>query len=303
MKTQCRDYMHEPLVRSLGRLPADPPQVLTVLTWNVERGTKFEAIAEALAGPLRADLYALQEVDRYTRRSGDQDLPEKIARKLGVDYAFGTEFEELAQRGGFDLPLHGQVILSRLPIRRARILRFQYQPHNWGGWWKPRLACLQPRRGGRMALVAEIEWDGATVVFYDAHLESQASDHDRARQMGEVLHDLWPRYAPGTPIIIAGDFNTKEEHESAAVRLLRAAAFDDVLERAGGDLHTSPKSRRRLDWIFVRDLAAHGALIHPLSISDHYPITAKITPAHHAESVTDGAWAGQGRSEGGRNES
>ena len=79
----------------------------------------MEAIVEALQGPLKADLYALQEVDRCTRRSGYQDLPEKIARQLGADYVFGAEFEELAQGGAFELPLHGETILSRLPINWA----------------------------------------------------------------------------------------------------------------------------------------------------------------------------------------
>jgi endonuclease/exonuclease/phosphatase family metal-dependent hydrolase len=292
MKTRRKDYMHEPLLRAFGRLRRESTSALTILTWNVEQGgTKAEAIVEALQGPLRADVYALQEVDRWTRRSGYQDLPEKFARQLGVDYVFGAEFEELAQGGAFELPLHGQTILSRLPILRTRILRFRHQPHNWGGWWKPRLTFFQPRRGGQMTLVAELQWDDSNLVLYNTHIESQASDHDRTLQMSEILDDLWSRYPPGTPIIIAGDFNTKEGHRSAVIRLLQAAAFGDVLETASGPLYTLPKSKQRLDWIFVRGLQSHDAGIHPLEISGHFPVTSTISMTRNVELKTDSSLA------------
>ena len=290
MKSRRKDYMDEPLLRTFSRPREESISGLTVLTWNVEQGTLVEAIVDALQGPLRADLYALQEVDRYTRRSGYQALPDKFARHLNVDYVFGTEFEELAQGGAFDLPLHGQLILSRLPILNTRILRFRHQPHNWGGWWKPRLARFQPRRGGRMALVADLQWGDSNLVLYNTHLESQASDQDRAQQMGEILDDVWSYY-PDNPIIIAGDFNTKEGPHSAVIPLLQAAAFIDVLETTPGALHTSPKSEERLDWIFVRGVQLHDAHIQPLVISDHFPVTATISMARNVELKTDSSLA------------
>jgi endonuclease/exonuclease/phosphatase family metal-dependent hydrolase len=288
MKSRRKDYMDEPLLRAFGRLHREATSALTILTWNVEQGgSKVEAIVEALQGPLRADLYALQELDRSTRRSGYQDLPEKIARQLGVDYVFGAEFEELAQGGAFELPLQGQTILSRLPILHTRILRFRHQPHNWGGWWKPRLAVFQPRRGGRMTLMAELQWDDSNLVFYNTHLESQASDYDRALQMSEILNDLWLQYPPETPVIIAGDLNTKEEHRSAVIRLLQAAEFHDVLETSPGAPYTSPKSKRRLDWIFARNVQSHDARIHPRKAPGHFPVTSTISMVRNVELKTD----------------
>jgi endonuclease/exonuclease/phosphatase family metal-dependent hydrolase len=142
-----------------------------------------------------------------------------------------------------------------------------------------------------MALVAELQWDNSCLVLYNTHLESQASDHDRALQMSEILNDLWPRYPPGTPIIIAGDFNTKEGHRSAVIRSLQAAAFGDVLETAPGPLYTLPKCKQRLDWIFVRGLQSHDARIHPLEISGHFPITSTISMARNVELKTDSSLA------------
>jgi endonuclease/exonuclease/phosphatase family metal-dependent hydrolase len=293
VKTRRKDYMDEPLLRACSRLGRESTSALTILTWNVEQGTKLEAIVEALQGPLRADVYALQEVDRYTRRSGFQALPGRIARQLDVDYVFGAEFEELAQGGAFELPLRGQAIFSRLPIRRARILRFRHQPHNWGSWWKPRLACFQPRRGGRMALVAELQWGDSDLVFYNTHLESQASDQDRAQQMSEILDDLWSRYPPSTPIIIAGDFNTRERRRSDVIRLLQTAAFSDVLGAAPGWLHTSPTPEQRLDLIFARNLQSLDARIHTMDVSGHYPVTSTISLVGNVEVKTESSSANE----------
>jgi endonuclease/exonuclease/phosphatase family metal-dependent hydrolase len=295
--------MDEPLLRAFSRLRRESTSALTILTWNVEQGTRVEAIVEALRGPLRADVCALQEVDRYTRRSGYKALPDKFARNLDVDYVFGAEFEELAQGGAFDLPLHGQMILSRLPILHTRILRFRHQPHNWGGWWKPRLTFFQPRRGGRMALVAELQWGESNLVLYNTHLEGQASDHDRALQISEILDDLGSRYPAGTPIIIAGDFNTKEGPRSEVIRLLQAAAFIDVLETATGAFYTSPKSEQKLDRMFVRGLPSHDARIHPVEISGHFPVTSIISMVRNGKLKTDSSLAEEiNREEGEKHE-
>ena len=287
MKPRRKNYMDAPLLRAFSRLQKEATSALTILTWNVEQGTQVEAIAEALRGPVIADVYALQEVDRYTRRSGYQALPDKFARHLDVDYVFGAEFEELAQGGAFDLPLQGQTILSRLPIVGTRILRFRHHPHNWGGWWKPRLAFFQPRRGGRMALVVELQWGDSNLVLYNTHLEGHASDHDRALQMSEILDDAGSQCPADAPIIIAGDFNTNEGPSSEVIRSLQAAGFIDVLETAPGALYTSPKSERRLDWIFVRGLQPHDAHIRPLEISGHFPVTSAISMVRNVELKTD----------------
>ena len=275
MKTRRKDYMDAPLLRAFSRLQKEATSALTILTWNVEQGTKVEAITQALQGPLKADVYALQEVDRYTRPSGYQALPDKFARHLDVDYVFGAEFEELAQGGAFDLPLQGQMILSRLPILATRILRFRHQPHNWGGWWKPRHSFFQPRRGGRMALVVELQWEDSNLVLYNTHLEGRASDHDRTLQTSEILDDLGSRYARDTPIIIAGDFNTKEGPRSGVIRLLQAAAFIDVLETATGALYTSSKSEQRLDWISTANdaICALDAVVRSSFIRHSFPLS------------------------------
>ena len=303
MKPRRKDYIDAPLLRAFSRPQKDATSALTILTWNIEQGTQVEAIAEALRSPLKADVYALQEVDRYTRRSGYQALPDKFARHLDVDYVFGAEFEELAQGGAFDLPLRGQMILSRLPILATRILRFRHQPHNWGGWWKPRLSFFRPRRGGRMALVAELQWGDSNLVLYNTHLERLASDQDRAQQMSEIRDDAGSQYPADTPIIIAGDFNTKGGSRSEVIRLLEAAAFSDTLKTGTGELYTPPRSEQRRDWIFMRGLHTDDARIHPLEISGHFPVTATISRARSGDLENDSSLAKEiNREEGEKHE-
>lgn len=134
-----------------------------------------------------------------------------------------------------------------------------------------------------MALAAELKWGETKLVLYNGCLEGQASDQDRALQVSEILDDLWSRYPPNTPVIIAGDFNAKERRGSDVVRLLQAAGFSDVLSTAPGWLSTSPKSEQRLDWIFARSLQSHDARIHPLQISGHFPVTSTVSMVRNGE--------------------
>ncbi len=285
------DCLNRPL--SGAYADADPqgpaPRELTLVCWNVERGVRFQAIADALAGPLRADLCVLQEVDIHTRRTGFRNVPDELARRLAMHYTFGAEFEELAQGGDSLRAFHGQAILSRFPIRRARILRFVNQPYNWAPWWKPRIAWLQPRKGGRISLVAEIEWGDSVIVAYNTHLESKKSEHGRAAQMEEILQDVASQYDERTPVIIAGDLNTEKGKDSPVIVRLQSARFRDVFEGEEKPADTSPRSGRRLDWVFLRGLSSSDARVHRLEISDHFPLTVRIAPGESSQTDSGGS--------------
>ncbi len=250
----------------------------TLVCWNIERGVRRSEILQSFNGPLVADLYVLQEVDLHTRRTGYRDVAADLARGTGMNYVYGAEFEELAQ-GRKDLPaFHGQAVLSRYPISRARILRFRHQPYNWGPWWKrPRWAVLQPRNGGRISLVAEIQLGAQTVVVYNTHLESQTDDSGRAQQMDEILEDLRMRYSSDTPVVVAGDLNTKKGTDSVVLQKLRSAGFRDVFDEHKGPLNTKVGLERRKDWIFLRGLRPSDARVSNLPISDHYPLSVCVS--------------------------
>lgn len=259
---------------------------LLLVSWNIERGLQQAGILQAFHGPLCGDLYLLQEVDAFAQRTGFRDIARDFARSLSLNYAFGVEFEELSQGRPGQAAFHGQAILSRFPILKARVLRFRHQLYGWNPRWRrwlPRWAWLQPRRGGRMALIVEIALGQRTLVVYNVHLESQARDKGRAKQIQEILRDIEQNYEPGAPVIVAGDLNTREGAGSPVVGALRAAGLRDVLQGHPGEVRTKAGDNRRVDWIFMRNLSFSDGQVAAVNLSDHYPLTVRFAPPGAAD--------------------
>src|SRR5262245_23394470 len=76
--------------------PAAPDRPITVVSWNIDRGSHFEAIASALER-LGPDVVLLQEVDRYCKRSGNRDVGRDLAQRLHMHWVSGGEFQEIGE--------------------------------------------------------------------------------------------------------------------------------------------------------------------------------------------------------------
>ncbi len=191
--------------------PTPAPQHLNVVDWNIDRGTQLDRIAAAMEAQ-QPGLMILQEVDLNARRSNRVDVAHELAKRLSLNYVFAPEFQELGQGSSDDPAYHGQAILTSLPVRSTRILRFQ----NQSGFWKPHRyvpswGLFQRRLGGRLALIAELEFNGRPLVVYNLHLESRRAGRIKLAQLDEVLADA-RRYPENSAIVIAGDLNTKYRH-------------------------------------------------------------------------------------------
>ena len=268
MEREQRDLIESEHLRLL-------PDRFTIATWNVERGMQLERIQHELATALDADILVLQEVDRFTRRTGFRDIPVEIAQATGMQQAFGVEFIELAQGRDDRDALHGNSTMSRASLSHSRTLTFKAQPHDWGRI-RLKVPWLQPRSGGRMALVSEVACASGHIAVYNAHLESRTNENGRLQQIEEVLRDIAITYDGSVPVIVAGDLNTKMGHRSAAVSALLNCGFQDVFCPGRAPETTKPNRKRRLDWIFVRGLSVVRAAVHPVRISDHYPVVAQL---------------------------
>ena len=246
---------------------------LKLLNWNIERGLQLAGIGAAIESE-KPDICILQEVDLNARRTGNRNVAEELARRFQLNYVFGVEFQELSQ-GSRDAPAyHGQALLSALPIRSSYILRFVNQSDFWQPrWYLPNWQTLQRRLGGRMALVVEIEAGGATLVVYNAHLESRGDESLRLLQLDEILADAKGHW-PEIPLILAGDLNTGS-HDSPVVRRLRQAGFRNVL---GNETVVTNLKGDSLDWIFVRGPIGFesGRVHHEIVASDHSPFSVSI---------------------------
>jgi endonuclease/exonuclease/phosphatase family metal-dependent hydrolase len=246
----------------------------SILNWNIDRGKHLDDI-EGQIRQYNPDLCIFQEVDLGARRSGGIDVAKKLAETFQMNYVFAPEFEELSQGTPENPAYHGQALLTKLPIRSSRMLRFTHQ----SGFWKPRpfmissMPFFQRREGGRIALISELDNGGKLLVVYDLHLESKGSDQLRLQQLEEVLADA-QRYPPETSIIIAGDLNTFTFH-SRLIPRLRQAGY----RSAFGDRHVRTHAIiGSLDWVFVRGPIefGHADVVRGTDGSDHFPITVDV---------------------------
>ena len=221
-------------------------------------------------------------------RSGNLNVAEELARRLKMRYAFGLAWQELSQGDRERPSFQGQAILTRMPVRNVREIRFKTQ----SGFWRPRsyvpnVPLFQRRLGGRMAIVAELDYRGRTLVVYNLHLESRSFGHIQDAQMEEILADA-KRYPESTPIILAGDFNTKYNAGSLGAKL-RAAGWRSAFGSRAPRTHTIMFS---LDWILARGplRIEQGQVGHADGGSDHLPISATVSITGAAASGSDGSF-------------
>ena len=244
-----------------------------ILNWNIDRGKHLDDIKQQIREH-KPDLCIFQEVDLDARRTQREDVAKELAQTFGMNYVFAPEFQELGQGTAEDPAYHGQALLTTLPVRSSRMIRFQHQ----SGWWKPRrllassVPLLQRREGGRVALVAELDNGGKPLVVYDLHLESKGTEQLRFEQLEEVLDDA-KRYPSQTPIIIAGDFNTFVPR-SRLIPRLREAGFRNVLGERRVKTHVL---LGELDWVFIRgSIESESGQVLRVHGSDHFPITVDV---------------------------
>ncbi len=139
----------------------------------------------------------------------------------------------------------------------------------------PSWSLFQRRLGGRLALIAELEFNGRPLVVYNLHLESRSAGRIQLAQLDEVLTDA-RRYPEKTPIVIAGDFNTKYHHSMVEIiQELTQAGYENAF---GGRPQRTHVIVGALDYIFVRGPIRIGdvRVRKDLHGSDHFPISAQL---------------------------
>jgi len=257
--------------------PAEPAE-LRVVSWNIARGARVDRISDFLSSA-NADLILLQESDRNGRRTAYRNVARELAQKLGMNYAFGIEFQELAQGSESSPAYHGQATLSCWPLREPRILRFRRQSRYWlPRWWIPPLPVFQRRIGGRMVLVTRVAVGSRSVTAYNLHLESRNGDEHRRSQLSELAADAG-RCAGDVIVIAGGDFNF-DITGPGETALLRDAGFDNPFAKL--DISTIPPaafgSGKSIDWVLTRgEVTLSSPKVHnSIRASDHYPLSVVL---------------------------
>lgn len=210
----------EAVESQLTRLQNADVLVLDEVDWGMKR-TEYRNVTQDLAAAWKMNyVYGVEfvEVDPVfglgTEKVelSDPAETEELQRDLEVDR---TRYHGL----------HGTAILSRYPILNARILRLPIC-YDWYGeevreaaklekgkrWAVRRLfgerIAREIRRGGRMALIADLAVPGAPegrVTIVAPHLENRCAPGCRRRQMQALLQEIRPIR---NPLVLAGDLNT-----------------------------------------------------------------------------------------------
>ena len=201
----------EPAPRGGGRVRA--------AAWNVQRGTRYDAILGALRDDpvLReADLVLLSEIDCGLGRSGNRNVARELAEALGRSYAFAPSYLTLQDDWGENragtgntTALAGTAILSRLAIRRAENVDMPAL--------RDKFSSSERRLGNKRALLVEVEAPGGPLLVGACHLDSNASPRQRAQQLAALL-DRMPEEGPA---IVGGDFNSSTHDLSSLFASVR----------------------------------------------------------------------------------
>jgi len=286
---------------------------MLVASYNIQYGRgrdgRFDLgrIAGELAG---ADLVALQEVERYWRRSGLVDQPAELARALGMaHWAYGPGVDlHLEAAGGAAPPgarrQFGNMLLARTPLLWVR------------NHLLPKYASTGPMSLQRSALEAVIETAAGPIRVYSVHL-THLSSETRMPQIERLLalhRDACREGAPiacgsigeewvdeGLPVamprhaLLLGDFNMQPDAPEYqrmvgplspyGGRITNPEGFADTWTVAGHDEHEGVTADvrgqpARLDYCFVSSALAprvRGARIDAAARgSDHQPIWIEL---------------------------
>lgn len=236
------------------------PKRIAVLSYNIHHGegTDGKLELERIAAIIRAadaDLVALQEVDRFTRRSGLVNQAQELACRTGMQYFFGRTID---YQGG----MYGNAVLARLPVNGFANRALPFTPGR------------EPRGVIQLHVYSgPSETDNTIFRFFATHLD--VSEADRLKAVPALLE--FTAEEPDMPSLLAGDLNALPD--SAPVKLL-AEAWQ--VAGAGEHLPTYPSSApaRQIDYILYRPASRWRVLevkvLEEALASDHRPILAVL---------------------------
>lgn len=235
----------------------DDSQSLRVMTYNI-RAADYglnRIIATLRKG--KADIIALQEVDKFVRRTGRIDQPKKIAHSLGMNYVFRKHFAY--QGGEFGLALFSRYMIDhveRVRVRRSNLVLLKARVHT-------------PKRPV-----------GVIVVHFhptnpiDKAITKKENNAARLREAKRAF-EIATTY--DTPFLIMGDFNANSGSPAYG---LFAEKFQDCC-RVGGGLWDKTWPAKfpitRIDYIWAsRHFRVLGCRTIESKASDHLPVVADI---------------------------
>lgn len=232
-----------------------PSESFRVMTYNIHHGEGLDGKVDvkriaAVIQNERADIVALQEVDKGVQRTGRRNLPAELAALTGMTCVFSNNFH-------FQGGEYGNAVITRFPVLTATNTHYQMLRRN--------------EQRGILQLTLAVR--GHDLIFMATHLDYHGDDAERLRNVSEI-RALAERH-PGTPVILCGDFNTTPE---SRVHQRLAESFNDAWEQVGsGEGWTFParQPRKRIDYVWVAktgNVTPLSAHVPTSDASDHLPL-------------------------------
>src|SRR5512141_1798430 len=180
-------------------------KTIKALAWNIERGSRFEGIVEALKSHRELsdkDVLLLTELDLGMARSGNRFVARELAERLGLNYAFAPVYIALQKGSGVESEMagentnsiHGLAMFSKYPMTNVHAVPL---PNG-----KDKMKGKEKRLGHLRALFADIEHPAGTFRAVTIHLDSHCSRAHRRKQMKIILDHL--DTLPRIPTILGG---------------------------------------------------------------------------------------------------
>jgi endonuclease/exonuclease/phosphatase family metal-dependent hydrolase len=255
------------LLALIGRVAAELPQEIRVLTYNIHHGEgmdgKFDLprIAELIKS-ISPDVVALQEVDQNTARASGVDQPAELARLTGMQIIFGRNID--LQGGGY-----GTAVLTRLPVKAHASHKL---PSLYDG----------EQRGVQVVELGSPGDPG--LVFLCTHFDHRPDDRERLAS-AELVNELAAGYGDRL-MVLAGDLNAEPDSRVIGELQKRWQLVGDAKPQAAAKAESglltypSDKPRKWIDFVLVRPAERWQVLevrvIDESVASDHRPLLAVL---------------------------
>jgi endonuclease/exonuclease/phosphatase family metal-dependent hydrolase len=235
---------------------------MRLASFNIKNGVSEEGSCDpdALVGAcrmLRADVMALQEVDRGVPRSAKADQTALVAAGCGLNSVYAP-----ARR--LDGGEYGNALLVRGSFADVEHVRLPVRPGN----------------EARAVVIARVQVDGAALSVAATHLQNRhggppPAPTDAAEQLEQLEVVLAGLARRPRPRALLGDLNMPPE---VAVPVLEAVGFE-VADSEPTVVVGAPKFR--IDYVAVDGLAVGRSEVLDTAVSDHRALVVEVEPVGH----------------------
>lgn len=229
-----------------------------VLTYNIHHGEGMDKKVDlkriaALIKREKADIVALQEVDKGVQRTSRLDFPAELAQLTGMNVYFDRN---IFYQGGE----YGNAVLTKFPIKKKKNTHYTM--------------LREGEQRGVIQLLLDV--NGKELLFMNTHIDYRPDDAERLINVDELKQIV--AEAEKTPVILCGDFN---DHPGSLTHTRMKTFLSDTWEligRGNGYSFSSEKPRARIDYIWITKQTVEPLKMQTLKsrASDHRPVLGEF---------------------------